>query len=131
MEGRKGVPRTAAGDLVMLRSPPGNEGITGVADKANRARSRGAADQSFEVERWTIAKSDRDAAWEYVASCREELVRRYPGQEVAVHRDRVVVHAANPADFERLLEAYVSKSGTDRNSLHFEHLDPDPPLFAG
>lgn len=115
----------------MLRSLPGVGGMTAVTDDANRAFNGDIAEQSSDMDRWTIAKSDRDVAWEYVASCREELLRRYPGQEVAVHRDQVVVHAANPADFERLLEEYVSKSGTDRNSLHFEHLDPDPPLFAG
>lgn len=102
-----------------------------MGDDADRAFSGNPADPSLGSDRWSVAKSDRDAAWEYVTSSREELVRRYPGQEVALLRDRVVVHAADPADFERQLEEYVSESGTDRNSLHFEHLDPDPPLFAG
>ena len=102
-----------------------------MGDDADRTLGDDTADPSRGSDRWSIAKSDRDAAWEYVTSSREELLRRYPGQEVALLRGRVVVHAADPADFERQLEAYVSASGTDRNSLHFEHLDPDPPLFAG
>ena len=102
-----------------------------MGDDARRTVSGDTADPLLDADRWSAAKSDRAAAWEYVTSSREELLRRYPGQEVALHRDRVVVHAADPADFERMLDEYVSESGTDRNSLHFEHLDPDPPLFAG
>ncbi len=82
-------------------------------------------------ERWRLVKADRDAAWAYLNARRAELLEHYPGEEIALHRDRVVVHADDADDFERLLEQYVAESGTDRNRLHFEYLDPDPPLFAG
>ena len=86
---------------------------------------------ALDVERWRVVKADRDAAWEYLKTCRDELVGSYPGEEIALHGERIVAHAADPADFERLVEEYVAASGTDRSSLHFEHLDPDPPFFAG
>ncbi len=80
---------------------------------------------------WRRIYADRDAAREYLGAHRDALLDRYPYQEIALHRDRVVVHAADPDEFSRLLEEYLASSGVDRNRLHFEFLDPDPPLFVG
>ena len=102
--------------------------MAGTAEQGSNGETSGPA---LDVERWRMVKADRDAAWEYVKMCRDELVGSYPGEEVALHRERVVAHAADPDDFERLVEEYVAASGADRSSLHFEYLDPDPPFFAG
>lgn len=81
--------------------------------------------------RWRLVDSDRDAAWDHLRTHRGALLARYPREEIALHRDRVVVHAADPGEFRRLLEEYLAGTGMDPNRLHFEFLDPDAPLFAG
>ena len=81
-------------------------------------------------ERWRLVNEDRDAAWDHLGSHRDDLLAKYPHEEIALHRDRVVVHAADRGEFSRLLDEYLERTGMDRNRLHFEYLDPDPPLWS-
>lgn len=74
--------------------------------------------------------ADRDAGWDYLQAHYDELLARYPGEEIALHRDRVVVHAADRDDFSRLLERYLSETGIHPSALEMHYMDTDPPLLA-
>ena len=74
--------------------------------------------------------ADRDAGWDYLQAHYEELLATYPGESIALHCDRVVVHAASQEDFSRLLEEYLERTGTHPSALEMHSLDTDPPLLA-
>jgi LPS O-antigen subunit length determinant protein (WzzB/FepE family) len=81
-------------------------------------------------ERWKLINSDRDAAWSHVNGHRDELLAKYPRESIAVHRDRVVVHAADADEFSNQLDDYVARTGMDRNALYIAYMDPDRQLWA-
>ena len=75
-------------------------------------------------------RADRDAGRAYLEAHYDELLARYPDEQIAVLRDRVVVHAAEQQEFGRLLEEYLAEEGTDPARLYGRYMASDPPLLA-
>ena len=84
----------------------------------------------YDDPKWERIRADREASLDYLEAHRDELLARYPNEEIALHRDRVVLHAAEADEFGRLLEAYLAETGVHPSSLAVRYMDPDPPELA-
>ena len=69
--------------------------------------------------------ADHLAATNYIEEHRAELTARYPDETIAVHRDKVVAHSADPDEFDRQFEA----TGIPSNRMVVETMLVDPPML--
>lgn len=80
--------------------------------------------------KWARIRDDREAGADYLWAHYDALLARYPNEEIAVYRDRVVFHATESSEFGRLLEDYLARTDMHPSSLELHYMDPDPPLLA-
>ena len=73
-------------------------------------------------EAMRAADADWKASWDYLYANYGVLNALYPDETIALHRDRVVAHHADPYEFPRELDRRLAETGIDRRGLEIHHM---------
>lgn len=73
-------------------------------------------------EAMRAADADREAGREYLRANYGVLNALHPDETIALHRDRVVAHHADPYEFPRELDRRLEETGVSRHGLVIHYM---------